>query len=372
MNSLERIVLGENFSFNGDGTTTVVKNVAVLPTPSNQYIPHATGVWYNTARETFAPANVPSYVAGTYYALDPIYVEGMIVKPESLTAIADKIRTITNTTEPLNLDMMASKLGEVSDLYNSGYEAGVDNEWSTVWDGIQCNGTRGNYYYFFANEGWNDTNFKPKYNIIPTNAHCMFYHTKITDLVGILKKQGVVLDFSKTTDLRYMAQVAAIKEFGVIDTRSCTSLNNTIFGDTYSLHTIEKMIFKEDGSQSRGGTVSMWGQFALKNITIEGVVGANFDWTHASNLTRDSILGKVTTDEEIITAGKNLINLNNTYYYGGIFGALSDTATGVTLKIPAAPINKAFETSSGAKDGSTSDEWLALVALKSNWTITLL
>lgn len=54
-----------------------------------------------------------------------------------------------------------------------------------------------------------------------------------------------------------------------------------------------------------------------------------------------------------------------------IVEGLSDTATGQTLTLSKTAVNKAFETSEGANDGSTSAEWLALIATKSNWTISL-
>ena len=50
---------------------------------------------------------------------------------------------------------------------------------------------------------------------------------------------------------------------------------------------------------------------------------------------------------------------------------LSDTASGKTLTLSLTAVNNAFETSAGAKDGSTSAEWTALVDAKTNWTITL-
>lgn len=54
-----------------------------------------------------------------------------------------------------------------------------------------------------------------------------------------------------------------------------------------------------------------------------------------------------------------------------IINALSNTATGQTLTLNIAAVNTAFETSSAAKDGSTSTEFAALVATKTNWTIVL-
>ena len=54
-----------------------------------------------------------------------------------------------------------------------------------------------------------------------------------------------------------------------------------------------------------------------------------------------------------------------------IINALSDTASGQTLTLNLAAVNTAFETSSGAKDGSTSTKFAALIATKTNWTIVL-
>lgn len=59
--SLSKITLGENFSFNGDGTTTDPSHHAILPTP-------ASGFWYSSDGTAYAPADVPSRKADTYYA----------------------------------------------------------------------------------------------------------------------------------------------------------------------------------------------------------------------------------------------------------------------------------------------------------------
>ena len=54
-----------------------------------------------------------------------------------------------------------------------------------------------------------------------------------------------------------------------------------------------------------------------------------------------------------------------------VINALSATTTGQTLTLNLSAVNAAFETSSGAKDGSTSTEFAALIATKTNWTIIL-
>lgn len=54
-----------------------------------------------------------------------------------------------------------------------------------------------------------------------------------------------------------------------------------------------------------------------------------------------------------------------------IVNGLDNEITGQTLSLSKTAVDNAFETSAGAADGSTSQEWLDLIATKTNWTITL-
>lgn len=225
------------------------------------------------------------------------------------------------------------------------YAKGRDDQWNENWDTLQQNGNKTYYYNAFYSSRWNDASFRPKYDIIPTNSLNIFHNSKITDLIGILKRQNVVLDFSKSDRLEYMFQYSTIKAVGVIDTQSCDLSRNTMFGENYYLETIEKLIFREDGSQGENGTVNLWGASKLKNLSIEGVVGANITFGFCSSLTRDCLLGEAATDEQIAT-GKNLITINGVVYYGGIFGALKDytgTEETRTLTLHSAANNRLTE-----------------------------
>lgn len=84
--------------------------------------------------------------------------------------------------------------------------------------------------------------------------------------------------------------------------------------------------------------------YNLTDITIGGVIGQTVTFG-------DCPLNKASIE--------NVVNV------------LSDTASGKTLTLRLTAVKKAFETSEGANDGNTSEEWLALAASKSNWTITL-
>lgn len=63
MYKLEKITIGSNFRF-----TDTSGNSCVLPAPSSDNIPLADGNWYDHDYNAYAPADVPSKVARTYYA----------------------------------------------------------------------------------------------------------------------------------------------------------------------------------------------------------------------------------------------------------------------------------------------------------------
>ena len=54
-----------------------------------------------------------------------------------------------------------------------------------------------------------------------------------------------------------------------------------------------------------------------------------------------------------------------------IINALSTATSDLPITLSITAVNNAFETSPGAADGSTSEEWTALIATKPNWTISL-
>ena len=65
-NALEKLVLGADFSFDGDGKVTTASYKLSLPAPNN-----SEGVWYDEAGNAYAPADILEETAGTYYAVKP-------------------------------------------------------------------------------------------------------------------------------------------------------------------------------------------------------------------------------------------------------------------------------------------------------------
>lgn len=239
----------------------------------------------------------------------------------------------------------AERLNKVAENQVKVYEAGKQAEYDKFWDNYQTSGDRVNYYAAFCGPGWTIDNFKPKYDIPPTSCGIMFYMSTIRgDLVEILNTCGVTLDTSKSTNMSSMFANTFLTRVGVIDATNATALNQLFYTSSY-LQTVEKLILKEDGTNTFSGNAFHYCT-ALTNITIEGVIGQNgFAVQHSTKLSKASITS--------------------------IINALSTTTSGLVVQISKTAVNSAFETSVGAKDGVNSDEWKALIATKTNWTISL-
>jgi hypothetical protein len=223
---------------------------------------------------------------------------------------------------------------------------GMQTEWDREWDSRQENGNRTNYNGEFAGSGWTPYTFRPKHDIRPTSALYMFYNA--TGLAGLdmverFNEQNIVFDTSKIADFYYAFKMCYAKRWGVIDTTGAKRLTSMLSEGYGYLETVDKIILKNDGSQIVSGMLQYC--TALVNITIEGVIGQNgLDLQKSTKLSKASIIS--------------------------FFNAASTTAS-ITITFSKVAVNKAFETSSGANNGSTSDEWLNLLATKPNVTVSL-
>jgi hypothetical protein len=237
------------------------------------------------------------------------------------------------------MNSIAEKLVKIAENEPKVYEAGRKKEYDAFWDVCQNNGKRDDYQYAFANIGWNDETFKPKYDMILKAGYGgtnMFNMSYITDLSSALEKQGVKLDTSNCGYMSSMFNSAKVTRVPVLNLTKAHEYNNGIsyiFNSASALETIDKLIVTDEltWNQCFNKTTS------LKNIVIEGTIGQNgFDIHWSTGLTADSL-------KSIITA-------------------LSPTTTGLSITLPTtAQAN--YEAVYGA--GS----WATLTATRSNWTI---
>ena len=215
--------------------------------------------------------------------------------------IANAIRdnSFGNIEGPLPVTELAQCVGEISAIgqaegyaqgLEEGKQAGIQSEYDRFWDAFQVNGTRTDYQHAFRTEGWNDTNFAPKYNIVPIGyAGNMMLRSRITNLAGILHRCGVVLDTRQATNLEYAFSSSSITHIPAISTVGMDRVHY-IFGYCQKLISIEKLILKEDGTQTFTQNI-FWCCDLLENIVIEGKIGQNgFNVSWSTKLTHDSLM----------------------------------------------------------------------------------
>ena len=230
---------------------------------------------------------------------------------EVLTALADAIRLYTNGSKKLSLEGMVS---EIKNVFDTGTENGKKVAYDNFWDIFQSNGGATSYYWAFSYNRWKDSNYNPKYTIKgSSNGNSLsntFYSSGITDT---------------RVD---------------IDTYNATSINGMFYW-AKSLETIRKLKMSEKVTSAKTAFSEC---FALKNLTIDGVIACDFD-IHWSPLSKESVTSIITH--------------------------LSDTTTGLTVTLEGFNIQIAFASEPDYQDGDTTEEWLNLVASKPNWNISL-
>ncbi len=235
-----------------------------------------------------------------------------------MTAIADAIREKTGAAELLSLDGMAESIPQV---FESGKE-------------VMLKGLTNNYTRKYFNQTFTETDFSGVIfakKIKPTSIYAFFQNYQ-----GEYIPSGFDL-----------SDVPTSTESGQWTFRNSPNLKlvpdinypiQARYGGTWQgcplLETIE--IIRSDENTLYDNT--FLGDWALRNVAFEGVIGQSISFDYSIRLTAESI--------------KN------------IFEHLSDAATGMALTLATAAVTAAF-------GSTTAQEWLDLIATKTNWTISL-
>lgn len=229
-------------------------------------------------------------------------------------------------------------------VYEAGAEAGKKAENNSWWDSVQDHGNRSAYNAAFAY--WNCEYIQPKHKVSPTEASSTvqtFFSNK-----SLKKVEKKYFDFSNCDRATYpsgswyymFCSCPALEVVEDIGIRNVYSFGYT-FAWCGALHTIE-CIYPDADTMFDGAFV---GCYELVHLRVYGTIGQDgFNVSWSTKLDKESHLS--------------------------IFGAFSTTAT-ISATLSKAAVDKAFETSAGANDGSTSAEWLALKATRQNVNILL-
>lgn len=234
----------------------------------------------------------------------------------------DDIRSIANSIRDNGGDDLKYTAKEmpngVASVASKNYDLGVENgrnlQMQDFWDVYQDYGNRNDYSSAFYNKGWTPTTYKPKYSIITKPGG----------------NQSNVFAFSLIED--------TIVDIDI--TPSSTVAN--LFSYCQELKTIRLIKVNENIVPTNWFSYC----YSLENITIEGAIGqSGLDLHWSTKLSKESI--------------KSVIN------------SLSYTTNSLTVTLSKEAVNRAFETSEGVGDGTSSAEWLELLQTKTNWNISL-
>ncbi len=175
---------------------------------------------------------------------------------------------------------IAEKLITIAENEQKVYDAGKQAEAKRFWTTYQQSGNRTYCAHMFGGSGWNNTTFRPMYDIKPKDsAYMMFRDSAMTDIYGRLEELGLTLDFSNCQNMQYALNQGNITRIGTVSIVSATNLDYAFYAAS-KVTTIDKLIVKDNGATSFSST--MFGAMnALKEIRFEGTIGRSITFPNS-------------------------------------------------------------------------------------------
>ena len=240
----------------------------------------------------------------------------------------------------MNIQEKLTTIAEnVTKVYEAGVAEGRVQQANDFMESFQQGGKRTDYSYAFAN--WGEVN-NPSliYDVVVSGAYSassMFYHSGIPDIVKWLGNKRI--DISRATSISNMCQAAKSISLPPFDMSNV--INATLA--FYNISNVNKL--------------------TLLNVNPNCVWDRTFNYSKFVELEITGTIGKT-------------ISFGSNYYLNkesiiNIMNCLSTETSGVPITISKTAVDKAFATTEGGTDGSTSAEWEALCNTRTNWTITL-
>ena len=230
-----------------------------------------------------------------------------------------------------------------------------------MWASITQNNKREVYDRGFSQWSIREETFRPPHTLrVGGVSSQMFYNAVLHESLPEYESRPIdaqkyedetgrpMFDTSLATRLDYFNNPGVFSTLGVIDvTRCTTSVSLTQFCSTNTfvdyLRSIKKLLVSAD---TYFDTTMFRYCSGLTHCVFEGTIGkGGLNLSFCTSLDYESIMS--------------------------IFRSLSSTTSGLTVTLSRTAVNKAFETSPGANDGTTSQDWNDFVASRSNWTISL-
>jgi len=254
---------------------------------------------------------------------------------DKLIQIAENEPRVYQSGIEQGLSEVAHLNDELFTILNGG-NTGGGSFWNVFWDGVTNYGTRTNYGRAF--NFWGFEYIRPSRKIIPTGGSSGAL--TFANNPNLKKVEAAYFDFSQKPfgtnnegswyyTFQNCPELEEIEDIGLVPSFRYYGT----FNGCPKLHTIAKMRVDENTAYVN--------PFAdgIVNLTIEGTIGQNgFDTRICTKLSKASIIS--------------------------IINALSTTTSGLTVTFSVTAVKSAF-------GSTTTEEWLNLVATRSNWTISL-
>ena len=281
---------------------------------------------------------------------EPLIVEEMLTMDfgDTEQEVSDDFYNVLVTCATPVTSIIAAKLVLLRNnqprVYHAGYDKGLIDgkqaEYDTIWNAIQDNGKRTNYYGAFAYSNYPLGVFKPKYPLKPAGANRMFVATTVELPDG----EYLEVDLSTCTDVYWMFRNSKIKRIGKCDLTAVTAAMTGVFSLMSRTVEIKEIVSKESLTFSADAFNQ---STALERVIFSGVIGSALDIHWSAKLSRASIVSIITH--------------------------LSDTASGNTVTLSKTAVDKACaEAELSDRINSTNSAWWAwLIGTKPNWTISL-
>lgn len=256
----------------------------------------------------------------------------IFIKKETMKGIADAIRAKDGTTEEIAVTDMAERIGAISGL--------ALEEWMTNITLVTLNALQ---------------NTKATLNLTSStslNNMCSRTNDHTGEYLNTTVEELTINCPNKVNGLRNMlgcsngARDYTLKKVVMnVDTSAITAAGGA-FMNCSALESIEGNPLDFSSITSQYEMAYTFNQcFALAEVRFSGKIGVNFAMETCENISKASILSA--------------------------FSCFAEDVEGLTAAFKKNRINKLFETSEDANDGSTSTEWAELIATKPNWTISL-
>ena len=234
---------------------------------------------------------------------------------------------------------VAEKLQNIAENVPRIYDAGKKAEYDAFWDSFQEGGAVKDYSSTFG-AGWTALTFRPKHDVITSNAYMMFRGSKMNiDLEAHLQSLGVSLDLSQAINTQYIFNTSEFTRVGKVDLSSSSGSYplDSVFTGCRKLVTIDEIVLKT-GSKGEINETCFKDCIALESLSLTGMITTLIDLQWSTKLSRTSIMSVL-----------------NAAHEGGDY--FNDESKYPTVRLSLAAVNKAYETSEGANDGSSSKTW---------------